>query len=278
MNGSTDSPGRLQPGPRLDPAGPAGVAHNSFRVGAVRSLEVMPLTRGLDAEIVYATPAELEEMLARGELDAALLGVAELLRSDAYDVLDGVGIAALGEVKSAVLAHRRPIAEAGTVFYEPHAPTSLALLKVLLAERGLHPEFVPLEPHGRAQEKDFVLLAGAAALDFLFAPHEHDILDLGAEWYELTRLPFVFAVWALRRCPGNTELRHRLRAAKDFGMETLDQIIRTRSEYSAEFRKDYLGWHIHYYLGTDEKRAIARFAQLLEKHGLGPVHEARFVT
>jgi chorismate dehydratase len=108
------------------------------------------------------------------------------------------------------------------------------------------------------------------------ASHPHEIWDLGAAWYELTRLPFVYAVWALRRIP-NEPLRRRLREAKNFGLDTLDYIISSRTDFDYEFRKDYLEWHIHYHLGTEERRGIARFIELLRKHGLGPVHEPRFV-
>ena len=56
----------------------------------------MPLTRGLEDEIVFATPSELAKMLQRNELDAALVSVTEVLFNDLYDILDGVAIASLG--------------------------------------------------------------------------------------------------------------------------------------------------------------------------------------
>ncbi|HMP81526.1 MAG TPA: menaquinone biosynthesis protein [Verrucomicrobiota bacterium] len=250
-----------------------------FRVGSVKYLNAVPLTRGLEDEITFATPSELAGMLRRDELDAALVSITEVLFNDRYDVLDGAAIASLGEVLSVLLAHRRPIEEVREVFCDPASLTSVNLLKVLLAERGLNPEFKPLESYAVAKEKDFVLLIGDPALDFLLGPHEqHDILDLGAAWFELTRLPFVYAVWALRRGIENRELRRQLSEAKAFGLETLDHIVRSRSEYTEEFRKDYLGWHIHFHLGSDEKRGIAKFIELLRKHGLGPMHEPRFVS
>ena len=110
------------------------------------------------------------------------------------------------------------------------------------------------------------------------ATGEHEIFDLGAAWFELTKLPFVYAVWALRRGIVNKELRRQLREAKDLGIDTLDHIIANRTEYTEDFRKDYFGWHLHYYLGTDEKRGIAKFMELLSKHGFGPVYEPKFVS
>lgn len=248
-----------------------------FRVGSVKYLNAVPLTRGVENEIVFATPAKLAEMLQHNELDAGLVSITEVLFNDCYDILDGVAIASLGEVKSVLLAHRKPIDEAQEVFCDTASLTSVNLLKILLAERGLKPEFKPLENYQAAAEKDFVLLIGDPALDFLFAQTSHQILDLGAAWFELTRLPFVYAVWALRRGLENTELRRRLREAKDFGMETLDHIIAQRTEYTQDFRKDYFGWHIHYHLGADEKRGITKFIELLRQHRLGVVHEPRFV-
>ena len=152
------------------------------------------------------------------------------------------------------------------------------MLKVLLAERGLQPEFKPLPDYNFTTAPDYLMLIGDSALDFMFGPPEHEVWDLGAAWYELTGLPFVYAVWALRRGIENTELRRQLTEAKEFGLDTLDTIIRNRTDYTEDFRKDYLGWHIHYHLGTDEKRGLAKFMELLRKHGHGPVYEPRFVS
>ncbi len=248
-----------------------------FRVGSVKALNTVPLTRGIEDQVTYATPAKLAELLRRDELDAGLVSVVEPLLNDRYDILDGVAVAALGEVKSVFLAHRRPLEKAKEVFCDPASLTSVLLLKVLLAERGLKPEFKPLEDYAAAKEKDFVLLIGDVALDFAFSTTSHEVLDLGAAWYELTKLPFVFAVWALRRGIENAELRRQLHEAKDFGMDTLDHIIRGRAEYTEDFRKDYFGWHLHYHLGADEKRGIAKFMALLRQHGFGPVFEPKFV-
>jgi chorismate dehydratase len=181
-------------------------------------------------------------------------------------------------VKSVFLAHRQPIDQVKEVFCDAASLTSVNLLRVLLAERGLRPEFKPLASYDFAALPDYALLIGDPALDFLRSPRQHEIWDLGAVWYELTGLPFVYAVWALRRGIENRRLRRQLREAKSFGLDTLDSIISSRSEYEYDFRKDYLGWHIHYHLGTDEKRGLAKFMELLRKHGLGPLHEPKFIT
>jgi chorismate dehydratase len=206
------------------------------------------------------------------------VSLAEVVLTDRYDILDGIAIASLGEVYSVLLAHRVPIERITEVFCDTASISGVNLLKVLLAERDLKPAFTPLSDLKAAREHDAVLLIGDPAIDFQRAPHErHEIWDLGAAWFELTNLPFVYAVWALRRGVENMALRRQLREAKDFGMDTLEHIIASRTEYDVDFRRDYLSWHVHFHLGSDEKRGVAKFCELLRRHGLGPVYEPRYV-
>jgi chorismate dehydratase len=248
-----------------------------MRVGSVPYLNAVPLTRGIEDQIVLAPPSQLALLLREGKLDAALVSVTEVLFEEGYDVLDGVAVASLGEVKSVFLAHRRPLEETELIFCDPASLTSVNLLKVLLAERGLRPEFRPLINYEDAGFHDGVLLIGDPALKFALGPHEHRIWDLGAAWYELTNLPFVYAVWALRRAADTTDIRRVLREAKIFGLETLEYLINNRTEFDAEFRRDYLSWHIHYHLGADEKRGLTKFVELLRKHLPGRVLDPNYV-
>jgi chorismate dehydratase len=250
---------------------------SGFKVGSVPYLNAVPLTRGLEEQILFAPPSELARLLQRDELDAALVSLTEVLLHDRYDILDGIAVASLGEVQSVFLAHRQPLAEMREIHCDTASLSSLNLLKVLLAENGWRPELRPLPDYKTARSLDNVLLIGDPAIEFARSSPPHEIWDLGTAWFDLTKLPFVYAVWALRRIP-NEVLRRRLREARTFGLDTLDYIISSRPEFDLNFRKDYLGWHIHYHLGTDERRGIARFIELLRKHGLGPVYEPRFVA
>jgi chorismate dehydratase len=248
-----------------------------FKVGSVPYLNAAPLTRGLDDQIAFAPPSELARRLQRDELDAALVSITEVLLNDRYDILEGIAVASLGEVKSVFLAHRQPLENIREIFCDTASLSSVNLLKVLLAERGLKPAFQPLPNYEAALALENVLLIGDPAIHFARSAPPHEIWDLGAAWFDLTQLPFVYAVWALRRIP-NDLLRRRLRDAKNFGLDTLDYIISNRTEFDYAFRKDYLSWHIHYHLGAEERRGIARFVELLRKHQLGSVHEPRFIA
>lgn len=247
-----------------------------FKVGSVPYLNTAPLTRGIDDQILFVPPSRLAEMLRSGEIDAGLVSITAALFDDRYDILDGMCIASLGEVYSVFLAHRAPIEQAKVIEYDPASLASITLLRLLLAERGLFPEFKPL--NRRPEDADYVMLIGNPAIDFRRSRPPHEIWDLGAAWYELTSLPFVFAVWALRRDKDTQRLRQLLREARDFGMDTLDYIIDHRPEYDREFRRDYLGWHIHYHMGADEKRGVERFIGMLRKHNWRAVYPPRYIV
>ena len=249
-----------------------------FRVGSVPYLNAAPLTCGLEGDVRFVVPSKLAEMLQANELDAALVSVAAALLSDRYDILDGVAIASRGEVYSVLLAHRIPLDKVREVYCDTASLTGFNLLRVLLAERGLTVSFRPLPEYASAVDREAVLLIGDQAIDFQRTAHHHAIFDLGTAWFELTGLPFVYAVWALRRGVDNAALCTRLREAQATGQQTLDRIVRDRPDYDLAFRERYLRRNVYYRLGIEEKRAVARFAELLSRHGLGPVYPARYVS
>ncbi len=247
------------------------------RVGSVPYLNAVPLTRGLEAETLFAPPSQLARLLQRGELDAALVSITEVLLNDRYDVLDGIGIISRGEVRSVFLAHRPPLEQVHEVFCDPASLTSVNLLRVLLGERGARPVFKPLPNYADAARHDAVLLIGDPALDFALTPHAHTIWDLGAAWFELTGLPFVYAAWALRRGAAGGDLKQRLRAGCAAGGRFLDAIIRDHPAYDRAFRQDYFTRCIRFDLDADAKRGLARFVELLRRHQSRPVFAPRFV-
>jgi predicted solute-binding protein len=247
------------------------------RIGSVPYLNSVPLTCGIEEETSFEVPSKLAELLRAGELDAALVSITEVLFHEGYDVLNGVAVASHGPVKSVFLAHRQPLEEIQTIHCDTASLTGVNLLHVLLAVRGLAPAFEPLPDYARAAKLKNLLLIGNPGIDFLRAPHEHAIWDLGAAWHELTALPFVYAVWALRRGHHDQALREKLRQAKTTGLAQLADTIASHPAYDTDFRQAYLGGHIRYDLGDGEKAGLNKFVELLKTHGHQSVHSPVFV-
>ena len=150
------------------------------RIGSVPYLNSVPLTWGIEEETDFVVPSALAEQLRTGRLDAALVSITEALFHEGYDILDGVAVASHGHVKSVFLAHQQPLEEIEIIHCDTASLTSVNLLRVLLAERGLRPAFMPLPDYAQATALENVLLIGNPGIDFLHAPHPHTIWDLGA--------------------------------------------------------------------------------------------------
>lgn len=247
------------------------------RIGSVPYLNSVPLTCGIEDETEFIVPSALAEQLRSGNLDAALVSVTEVLLNEGYEILDGVAIASNGPVASVFLAHRQPLEAIETIHCDTASLTSVNLLRVLLAERGLRPTLEPLPDYQQAANLENVLLIGNPGIDFLRAPHDHTVWDLGEAWRDLTNLPFVYAVWALRRGQHDATLRDKLHTAKIQGLDRLTETIATHPSFDESFRRAYLGGHIQYDLAKAEKAGLAKFVELLKTYGDQPVIEPVFV-
>lgn len=248
-----------------------------YRIGSVPYLNAAPLTWGLEDEILFLPPSTLGQALRRGELDVALLSITEALLQEDYHLLDGIGVCSQGPVNSVFLAYTGSLAAVQDVYCDTATLTSINLLRVLLANRGITPSLIPLGSYEEAPEKENVLLIGNPAIRFRQQGTRHQIWDLGEAWQEMTGLPFVFAAWVLRDGRADDLLCAKLANAKQEGLAHLDEIITAPGEFDEVFRRQYLTQHIHYDIREAERQAIARFKDELSQFSDLTVHDPKLV-
>ena len=248
------------------------------RIGSVPYLNSAPLTFGIENETEFLPPSQLAKRLRAGEFDAGLVSLTEVLYHDLYDILDGVAVASDGPVKSVFVAHKKPLTDTEVIRCDTASLCSVNLLKVILAHHGLSPRLEPFGEYAQAAGQDAVLLIGNPGIEFLRQQHEHQILDLGQAWRDSTGLPFVFAVWAIRRDCSDPVLGQKLLRIKRDGQAHLEEIIANHSEFDAELRNAYLREHIRFDLGEPEKRGIAEFVHRLRAVSTDPVFDPQFIS
>lgn len=236
------------------------VLFDGLPIGSVPYLNAVPLTVGLEDGLVRLSPSRLAFEFKEGHLASALLSVTEALLSPGMDILDGVAIVCRGPVYSVILAHQDPLDSIQEIAVDAASCTSVNLLRLLLRWRGLAPRLIPFSSYSSAGQTRNILLIGNPAIEFRRRRYPHRIVDLGAEWYRQTGLPFVFAVWILRRGRHNQQLRMALLQAQREGLQQLDRLAARGVEFDSEFRRRYLGGYIRYRMDTDEKRAIHFFS------------------
>ncbi len=91
-----------------------------------------------DAEVVSGTAAELNDLLAAGELDVSVVSAVEYARNAAaYHLLPDLAISCDGPVRSVALFSRRPVHEldGATVLRTASSRTSVLLLELLCRHR-----------------------------------------------------------------------------------------------------------------------------------------------
>jgi chorismate dehydratase len=93
------------------------------------------------------------------------------------------------------------------------------------------------------------------------------ITDLSMRWFEQTRLPFVFAVWATRKnAPPPPEIVRRLRAARSLGLGNLAAVAGTEAQrlnVPERLMQHYL-WNFRYHLEAPDRLGLQAFAQAVE--------------
>ena len=208
-------------------------------------------------------PANLVRDLHAGRADVALIPVAHLIRHPELTMLEGLGVAADGPVKSVLLKCNVPLERIQVVGRDPASGTSNALAEILLTRHfGCEVEMVDF---GVVERPDAAVVIGDRALCSDPAPAGD--IDLAEAWKSMTGLPFVFAVWAARadfaEIEEATDIAHRAYAA---GAAELGKIA---ERYAAElggalsFWTDYLDRTIHYRLTDRDLEGMALFRRHL---------------
>lgn len=219
-----------------------------IRLGRIHYINVLPIYHALGKflgsnaiEVIPGTPAELNRRLYLGEVEVSAISSAEYGRHFRhYLLLSGLSISTWGDVGSVLFFSRLPFqALTGKeVLLSASSATSSALLKILLYELyGARPLYRPVIVQNGLPDGAYGLLAiGDEALRLKAQGRYPYFLDLGRAWYELTGLPFVFGVWAVRRAffedhPREVAAVHQaLLAAKADGLAHLEDICRLASE------------------------------------------------
>jgi chorismate dehydratase len=236
-----------------------------LRVGAVSYLNTKPLIWPFAAgEYLLDVPARLADAFYQGRLDVAILPIFEVLRHGGGPVVDDVAIACEGEVYSVVVGSPTAFEDSGEIYLDPSSRSSVALLRVLIAEYYPHLRVgggVP--PEGAAR-----LLIGDPAIAFhRNLPPGWQCHDLGAIWRKHTGLPFVFAGWALQPgLPNKEGVARTMWEAKEAGRKAVRQIA--DAEPDPAFAFEYLTRYVRFDLREPEREAIRLFARLAAKHGL----------
>jgi chorismate dehydratase len=244
-----------------------------LRVCAVSYLNTTPLVWGMlhgaqrDLfDLEFRIPAVCADRLAAGEADIGIVPSFELTKQR-LEVIPGAGIACHGPVRSILLVSSRPAAGIRTLAADSSSRTSVELARVILSRKyGAEPRIFRQAPDLEAMlgRADAALVIGDPALRIDPALLPYHVYDLGAEWWELTDLPMVFAVWAGRPGAVTAEVTAAFRDSCRYGRESLDTIVAAeaaRREFAPDLVREYLTHHIVHELSASDYEGMDLFLQ-----------------
>ena len=253
-------------------------------------------------EFSEGVPSVLNQMLRNDEIDISPSSSIEYLRhKNKYALIKNHSISSKGPVGSILLLSRRPIVElkGKTILVSSQSETSVALLGIILkkfyeTECSLKATDEPLDSLINKAEAylaigDDALRANKTILNFKFQMSNKDpnsslfhIYDLGDLWYKNTGLPFVFALWIVRRdcLKEKAELLNSfirdLYHAKELALQNLDKIAQAlrpllRSRYLLDMTEEELisYWkRISYDFTEEHEKGLKLFRKYSEELGL----------
>lgn len=258
----------------------------TIRLGAVSYLNTLPLIEGLgklaDVALTLTAPSRLIDLLTSGDVDVALASIIDAQRSPVPLALLPVGmIGSNGRTLTVRVFSKVPIDRIERVHADIDSHTSVALLRVLLAERfGIRPRLIDFDAHAPRGPSDSppetLLLIGDKVIthspDAGEYPHQ---LDLGEAWRETTGLPFVYAAWMCRDADAESELVRCAAAILDrqrrHNATRLPWIAAMRAparDWPVALAASYLGEHLRFAVGDDERRSVDDFFRLCREHGV----------
>jgi chorismate dehydratase len=226
-------------------------------------------------------PRRLGEEARDGGVDAGLMAVVDYFKlSGEFERAGNLGVACTGAVDSVLLLFSTPIEEldGGRICLTTESSTSVELCRLLLERHyglgGLRYERRDFDGSQTPAAGEAWLVIGDAALSTRLSHPEFVSLDLGQAWREWTGLPFVFAVWVLRKnlpAENRQTLLGFLKTSLGAGEQNLEEIAGRYEEQhqgrlgDAGYLASYLA-RFTYRLGPFEEEGLRRFEQLLKEN------------
>jgi chorismate dehydratase len=221
-------------------------------LGRIDYMNVAPVYYGIDnglvpqgigqesgqrIRLISGPPNTLNQMMINGVLDISPVSSAAYARNAReWLILPDLAVACNERVLSVLLVSRYRL-EALTgrrILITDESSSARDLCSLIFNFKGVRPEFVVGKVKSPSRLKDGIdaaLVIGDSALSQQWGRVFPNIYDLGTQWWNLTGLPFVFAVWAVRKdfarkYPEKVEaVLALLKASRKLGNENMKEII-----------------------------------------------------
>jgi chorismate dehydratase len=248
------------------------------RIGIVPDLYAQPLIYGLKEkndstfQLISDSSAQHAIKLRQQELDGAFLSpiVYSKINSDC-EIVPQLAAISEGESQSIVLFFKEGTNRILTLAADPAYSSEIVLANIILSEKyDTKPKLMltddPIEQ--ALQKTDAYLAVGDTVFDEKYNPHRIDLVD---EWKDITDLPYVHGLWAVRKDAFTAEDMSTLIERSKQGTTTLNLITSDdKLEYLIGFK---------YELDEQAITALNEFLRMAYYHSiLSEIPEVKFIS
>ncbi len=222
---------------------------SNIKMGKISYINASPVYYGLDngllpkwLALVPDVPAALNRQISQGDIEISPISAVFYAQNhEDLLILPDLSISCNGDVLSVICVGNYSLDDLSgkQVMFSNESATSASLLKMIFAQRKIFPKFRVGSVNDINQvpkEMDAVMVIGDAALAQPWDRRFKYRFDLGRVWHEMTGLPFVFALWVVRknfarRHPDRVTAAHELLlASRTMGYENIENVIRAGQE------------------------------------------------
>ena len=173
-----------------------------LKIGFMDYANVYPifyyLLQDKNLEFIKGFPADLNKLMRSGEVDISPVSSIEFARNhNKYVVHKNVCVSSIGAVKSVNIYsnYKAEDLDGKKIYFTKESNTSTVLCRIVLEKfYNIKPIYIDDK-----SEADAKLLIGDKALFAYYNSDSKYIIDLGSQWYNFTKLPFVFALWTINK-------------------------------------------------------------------------------
>lgn len=247
-------------------------------VGKIPFLNSVPFYEHFEKhqfKVLPLTPRRMGVLAEKNQIDAGLFSHVDYIRQMNSLELIPFCIATRDQVKSVLLFsnHGWLDLDGKNIGISDDTATSVTLLRILLERKyNIKAKFIRMHSGVNDYSSfDAVLLIGDDALrrnKFGLSGFEL-VYDLAKEWYDWQKLPFVFAVWAVKKSlpePQREELKSIISHALEKAEEDFDSLGIMHGNHiglSSHETAEYLGG-FNYRLGERERASMDVFQSMLK--------------
>jgi chorismate dehydratase len=180
-------------------------------LGKISYINASPVYYGLDngllpdwLTMVPDVPSALNYKIINDQIEISPISAAfYAMNHDKLLLLPDLSISCQGNVLSVICASNYELDDLNhkTVMFSQESASAASFLKMIFSKRQVYPDFKvgPVGDINRIPKGvDAVMVIGDDALTQPWQERYTHSFDLGGIWYEMTGLPFVFAVWVVR--------------------------------------------------------------------------------